>query len=148
MTLRIASTFAYVLAVGVLSGCALDGSAAIEGDDTGECADGADNDQDGSTDCDDDGCGSDVACSGDDDDTSGDDDDATADDDDDDATADDDDDSAGDDDDAVTALIGRGVLFERAAHKGDAPSCAAAAGCLDDQVKENDCIGSAFPASI
>ena len=63
----------------------------IEGDEAGECSDGADNDQDGAADCADTGCAADLACAGDDDDATGDDDDATG----------DDDDSAGDDDDAT-----------------------------------------------
>ena len=64
----------------------------VEGDEAGECDDGVDNDQDGVTDCDDDGCVNATACTGDDD--TGDDD--TADDD----TGDDDtgDDDTGDDD--------------------------------------------------
>ena len=78
----------------------------VEGDDPGECSDGTDNDQDGVTDCDDDGCAADADCTGDDDDTTGDDDDTTGDDDDDttgddDDTTGDDDDSAGDDDDSA-----------------------------------------------
>ena len=48
----------------------------VEGDEAGECDDGVDNDQDGSLDCDDDGCAAAGVCAGDDDD-SGDDDDAT-----------------------------------------------------------------------
>ncbi len=55
--------------------------AEIEGDEAGECDDGVDNDQDGSTDCDDDGCENATACTGDDDtgddDSAGDDDDTT-----------------------------------------------------------------------
>ena len=71
----------------------------IEGDEAGECDDGVDNDQDGVTDCDDDGCENATACVGDDDtgdDDTGDDD--TGDDD----TGDDDtaDDDSGDDDTA------------------------------------------------
>ena len=71
----------------------------VEGDEAGECDDGVDNDQDGVTDCDDDGCENATACTGDDD--TGDDD--TADDDTgDDDTGDDDtgDDDTGDDDTA------------------------------------------------
>jgi hypothetical protein len=75
-----------------------------EGDEPGECNDGADNDQDGLFDCADPGCSGAPDCVGDDDDdTTADDDDTTADDDDstaddDDATADDDDATADDDD--------------------------------------------------
>lgn len=39
-------------------------SAPIEGDDAGECRDGADNDQDGAFDCDDDGCAGSPDCDG------------------------------------------------------------------------------------
>jgi len=71
-----------------------------EGDDPGECEDGADNDFDGAYDCDDSDCAGAPACADDDDaaddDDSGDDDDAA---DDDDATDDDDDDIVLDDDD-------------------------------------------------
>jgi len=74
-----------------------DDDAPIEGDEAGECNDGVDNDQDGNTDCADDGCAAATACTGDDDDTTGDDDDTAGDDDD---SAGDDDDSAGDDDTA------------------------------------------------
>jgi len=47
-----------------LPGC----DVAVEGDEAGECDDGVDNDQDGSADCDDDGCSAATACTGDDDD--------------------------------------------------------------------------------
>ena len=53
-------------------------SADIEGDEAGECDDGVDNDQDGFTDCDDDGCENAAVCTGDDD--TGDDDTSTDDD--------------------------------------------------------------------
>ena len=56
----------------------------LEGDDAGECDDGVDNDQDGLTDCDDDGCENATACTGDDDfdgDDDAEDDDSSADDD-------------------------------------------------------------------
>ena len=43
--------------------------AEIEGDEAGECDDGVDNDQDGLTDCDDDGCENATDCTGDDDDS-------------------------------------------------------------------------------
>ncbi|MCP4872417.1 MAG: hypothetical protein GY898_27270 [Proteobacteria bacterium] len=72
----------------------------VEGDEAGECDDGVDNDQDGDTDCADEGCENATACAGDDDDAT-DDDDVV---DDDDATDDDDvvdDDDATDDDDVV-----------------------------------------------
>jgi len=72
----------------------------IEGDEAGECDDGVDNDQDGLTDCDDDGCDNATVCTGDDDDSIGDDDDSVGDDDD---AVGDDDDSAGDDDDSTGA---------------------------------------------
>ena len=65
----------------------------IEGDDPGECEDGADNDADGLFDCDDPDCAGAPVCQGDDDDATGDDDDATGDDDD--SAVGDDDDSAG-----------------------------------------------------
>jgi hypothetical protein len=92
--------------LGLLSGCMGQTPVAVEGDEAGECGDGADNDQDGSADCDDDGCAVDAACTGDDDDTAGDDDDDTTGDDDDSAgddddTTGDDDDTTGDDDDTV-----------------------------------------------
>ncbi len=69
----------------------------FEGDEADECSDGVDNDQDGLTDCDDDGCEAATACSGDDDDNG---DDDVGDDDADDDAGDDDagDDDAGDDD--------------------------------------------------
>jgi len=77
-----------------------------EGDEAGECSDGVDNDQDGTTDCDDEGCATATDCAGDDDDDAGDEDDAGDDDTGDDDTGDDDagdddtgDDDAGDDDD-------------------------------------------------
>ncbi len=72
-----------------------------EGDEPGECADGADNDQDGDYDCDDEDCASAPDCTADDDDVADDDDTAPDDDDttpDDDDTAPDDDDAADDDD--------------------------------------------------
>jgi len=78
-----------------------------EGDDPGECTDGADNDFDGDFDCDDSDCANSNDCSDGDDDTTGDDDDsATGDDDDtagddDDSATGDDDDTAGDDDDTA-----------------------------------------------
>ena len=81
----------------------------IEGDEAGECSDGADNDQDGLFDCDDAGCEGSPDCDGDDDDISDDDDDASDDDDD---ISDDDDDDTGDDDDTVsgwTFLMGSPV---------------------------------------
>ena len=62
-----------------------------EGDDGGECSDGADNDLDGTFDCLDEGCAASPDCSDDDDDTAPDDDD----------TAPDDDDTAPDDDDTA-----------------------------------------------
>ena len=76
-----------------------DDDAEFEGDDPGECSDGADNDRDSFYDCDDQDCFGSPDCSGDDDDATGDDDDATGDDDD--ATGDDDD-ATGDDDDSTT----------------------------------------------
>ena len=75
-----------------------------EGDEAGECDDGADNDRDGSFDCDDSGCTGAPLCQGDDDDATDDDDAANDDDDaanDDDDAANDDDDAADDDDDAA-----------------------------------------------
>ncbi len=74
----------------------------FEGDEAGECSDGVDNDQDGLTDCDDDGCEAATSCSGDDDDIGDDDigDDDAGDDVSDDDVGDDDvgDDDVGDDD--------------------------------------------------
>ena len=87
----------------------------FEGDEPGECDDGADNDQDGLFDCDDPNCfGAPVCQDGDDDDdddstgddddsTAGDDDDSTVGDDDDSTVGDDDDSTVGDDDDSTTA---------------------------------------------
>lgn len=46
-----------------LPGCDI----AVEGDEAGECDDGVDNDQDGTTDCADDGCAAAGVCAGDDD---------------------------------------------------------------------------------
>ena len=69
-------------------------SSAIEGDEPGECNDGADNDADGLFDCDDDNCAGAPVCQGD-----GDDDDAGHGDDDDGGHGDDDDGGHGDDDD-------------------------------------------------
>ena len=66
-----------------------------EGNEPGECSDGADNDSDGLFDCDDPGCEGSADCPGDDDD----DDDDSADDDDDDTDDDDDDDDDNDTDD-------------------------------------------------
>ncbi|MBN95879.1 MAG: hypothetical protein CL928_17700, partial [Deltaproteobacteria bacterium] len=56
----------------------------VEGDEAGECSDGVDNDQDGNTDCNDDGCINAIDCTsiGDDDATPADDDDDDDDDDD------------------------------------------------------------------
>ena len=64
-----------------------DATGEIEGDEAGECSDGADNDQDGMFDCDDPGCYGSPDCAGDDDDAADDDDDDDAADDDDDATS-------------------------------------------------------------
>jgi len=74
-----------------------DAADSYEGDEPGECSDGADNDQDGLFDCDDEGCAGSPDCAGDDDD---DDDDSSDDDTGDDDTGDDDtgDDETGDDD--------------------------------------------------
>jgi len=79
-----------------------DDDSLYEGDDPGECSDGADNDQDGLFDCDDPGCAGSPDCNGDDDDSVDDDDDTDDDDDDDDDddTTPDDDDTTPDDDDA------------------------------------------------
>jgi hypothetical protein len=81
------------------------GGGDYEGDEPGECDDGADNDQDGWYDCDDQDCANSPDCQGGDDDAA--DDDASADDDDtagDDDTADDDtdDDDTADDDEVVS----------------------------------------------
>ena len=64
------------LALLVLTGCPPD----YEGDEPGECDDGADNDQDGAWDCDDPDCAGAPECAADDDDAT-DDDDVTDDDD-------------------------------------------------------------------
>ncbi len=81
----------------------------FEGDEPGECSDGADNDRDGFYDCDDQDCWSSPDCTGDDDDSTGDDDDVQPDDDDaqpdDDDVQPDDDDVQPDDDDAAGAYI-------------------------------------------
>ncbi len=92
-----------LILIAVQTGCP---AGDVEGDEAGECDDGVDNDQDGVTDCADDGCFAATVCAeGDDDDATGDDDDATGDDDDssgdDDDSSGDDDDSAGDDDDSA-----------------------------------------------
>ncbi|MCO4772716.1 MAG: hypothetical protein KDA24_21975 [Deltaproteobacteria bacterium] len=72
----------------------------LEGDDPGECSDGADNDADGAFDCDDSDCAGAPDCQGDDDDAGhGDDDDGGHGDDDDGGHGDDDDGGHGDDDD-------------------------------------------------
>ncbi len=73
-----------------------DDTGEFEGDQPGECSDGADNDQDGLFDCDDPNCFGAPNCQGDDDDAAPDDDD----------TAPDDDDTAPDDDDAVDTFEG------------------------------------------
>ena len=79
-----------LLALGLLVGCDAD----IESEEAGQCDDGVDNDQDGNSDCADDGCAAATACAGDDDDTVG------------------DDDSSGDDDDAPGAIpVGSNVLL-------------------------------------
>ena len=75
-----------------------DDDSSYEGDDPGECSDGADNDKDGLFDCADPGCAGAPDCSGDDDDST-DDDDTTPDDDD----TTDDDDTAPDDDDTTAS---------------------------------------------
>ena len=77
-------------------------AAEYEGDVAGECADGADNDQDGAWDCNDPDCAGAPECAGDDDDDTGhgDDDDTGHGDDDDAGHGDDDDAGHGDDDDA------------------------------------------------
>ena len=84
----------------IVISCAAD---LVEGQNPGECEDGADNDEDGLFDCADPDCIPAPACAGDDDDTIADDDDTIADDDDTDPGDDDtdhgDDDSAGPDDD-------------------------------------------------
>ena len=87
--------------------CACDNEEEVEGDEPGECSDGADNDQNGMFDCIDQGCFGSPDCTGDDDDAQGDDDDVQTDDDDvqtdddDDVQTDDDDDVQPDDDDAT-----------------------------------------------
>ena len=85
----------------VLIACQEEDVEEIEGDEAGECDDGVDNDQDGATDCDDEGCVNATMCTGDDDDATSDDDDATPGDDDDATPGDDDDATPGDDDDAT-----------------------------------------------
>ena len=66
----------FLLAALLVTGCPA-ADEEVEGDEAGECSDGADNDQDGAADCADSGCAADLACAGDDDDATGDDDDAT-----------------------------------------------------------------------
>ena len=87
-----------------------DASQLFEGDEPGECDDGADNDQDGLFDCDDPDCAGAPVCDEGDDDTGDDDtgDDDTGDDD----TGDDDtgDDDTGDDDDTTSADPGQPVI--------------------------------------
>ena len=119
---RLALTLAALL---LLSAC----PAEIEGDEAGECDDGVDNDQDGVTDCDDDGCAAATVCVGGDDDDVVDDDDAGDDDssvndddsalpddddavDDDDSSLPDDDDDSGDDDDSAACADTDGDGFE------------------------------------
>ena len=88
--------------------------AEIEGDEAGECDDGVDNDQDGLTDCDDDGCGAATACVGDDD------------------TGDDD--SAGDDDDDTTgagcAPCGGTYVVENSSQLDEVALCESISGSL------------------
>ena len=62
--------------LGTIAGCG-----PYEGDDAGECEDGADNDRDGAFDCDDPDCDTAPSCAGGDDDDLGDDDDDNGDDD-------------------------------------------------------------------
>jgi len=88
--------------------CQDEGDVEIEGDDAGECSDGADNDLDGLFDCDDSGCEGSPDCAGDDD--TGDDDAGDDDASDDDSAGDDDagDDDAGDDDTSTDDADGDG----------------------------------------
>jgi len=72
-------------------------SVEVEGDAPDECSDGADNDQDGAADCNDESCAADLACTGGDDDDTG-----VGDDDDSSASTDDDDDNTAADDDSTT----------------------------------------------
>jgi hypothetical protein len=87
MSIRVTFATALLVICLVLPGCPAehdddDAPANIEGDEAGECDDGVDNDQDGFTDCDDEGCANATMCAGDDDvaddDSAGDDDDTTA----------------------------------------------------------------------
>ena len=82
-----------------------DATVNYEGDEPGECSDGADNDQDGLFDCDDPNCAGSPDCA-DDDDATSDDDDTTPSDDDDSTPLDDDDSTPLDDDDATDTFEG------------------------------------------
>ena len=138
-----------------------------EGVNPGECADGADNDEDGLFDCADPDCSGAPDCFEeivDDDDSLADDDDSVGDDDDSAVTGGDDDDSASSDrdgdgvDDATDNCPdwpnANQIDDQGVSGVGDAcdPSVScmptAPAGCSDDQVEPNDCIGSAYPVSI
>ena len=124
--------FSFGLALALVQLCAC--PADVEGDDPGECSDGADNDRDLMFDCDDPDCAASPACDGvvDDDDDNLDDDDSGPPDDDDAG----DDDSGGDDDDAVddddsTIDPGDVVLAEPVVLPGDDP-CYAGAWAAED----------------
>ena len=102
-----------------------------EGDDPGECADGADNDEDGLYDCSDPDCQGHAPCLSDDDDaTAADDDDSAAVDDDDSASGDDDS-GAGDDDSALACAPCAGD-FTLSSQEGfdELASCASLSGSL------------------
>ena len=125
---RVSRFFALGCVVLLFSACTLSrgddddatAPALYEGDEPGECTDGADNDQDGLFDCNDEGCQGSPDCdgTGDDDDDDDDDDDTSGDDDDDDDDTsgdddDDDDDSADDDDDDDDTSGGTATLSGR-----------------------------------
>ena len=62
--------FMVLLALLLTTGCP-SADQEVEGDEAGECSDGADNDQDGTADCADPSCAADLACAGDDEDGDG-----------------------------------------------------------------------------
>ena len=101
------SALVALAAVAVCWSCA---EVKVEGQNAGDCEDGADNDMDGTFDCGDDGCSGAPVCVGDDDDTSvgGDDDTSTGGDDDTGGPGDDDTGGPGDDDSQGGGGMGEG----------------------------------------
>ncbi|MEE2828415.1 MAG: hypothetical protein VX498_04435, partial [Myxococcota bacterium] len=106
-----------------------------EGQEPGECTDGADNDGDGAYDCLDSDCAGSPDCQGDDDDAAPDDDDAGPDDDD---VAPDDDDAGPDDDDVAPDDDDAGP---------DDDDTGPPNNCTDDSFEENDTVGAAVTVS-